>query len=136
MLILLFAEWFYNHPALRYGGYNLIALLLFLPIAQYLGKKNYLKFNINIRVYFLIFLTLSVFIARNVNRLHNEEVKYKYKPLKKINHHIDQSYFRIQNIFNNIIEVNKDCLKKSNRCENHKNFNIKKEFNYIIFFRK
>ena len=39
MLILLFAEWFYNHPALRYGGYSLIALLLFLPIAQYLKSR-------------------------------------------------------------------------------------------------
>ena len=136
MLTLLFVEWFYNHPALRYGGYPLIALLLFLPIAQYLSKKNYLNFNINIRVYFLIFLTLSVFFARNLNRLHNEEEKYKYKPMKKINYHVDNSYFRIQNIFNNIIKVNKDCLNKLNYCEKHKNFNMKKEFNYIIFFRK
>ena len=136
MLTLLFTEWFFNHPALRYGGYTLIALLLFLPIAQYLSKKNYLNFNINIRVYFLIFLTLSVFVARNLNRLHNEEEKYKYKPMKKINYHVDHSYFRIQNIFNNIIKVNKDCLNKLNYCEKHKNFNMKKEFNYIIFFRK
>lgn len=136
VLTLLFAEWFYNHPSLRYGGYPLIALLLFLPIAQYLSKKNYLNFNINIRVYFLIFLALSVFVARNVNRLQNEEDKYKYKPIKEINHHVDQSYFRIQNIFNNIIELNKDCLNKLSLCDNHINFNIKKKFNYIIFFRK
>ena len=136
MLILLFVEWFYNHPALRYGGYPLIALLLFLPIAQYLSKKNYLNFNITIRAYFLIFLTLSVFVARNFNRLHNEEEKYKYEPMKKINYHVDHSYFRIQNIFNNIIKVNKDCLNKLNYCEEHKNFNIKKEFNYIVFLRK
>ena len=136
MLILLFAEWFYNHPALRYGGYPLIALLLFLPIAQYLSKKNYLNFNLNIRAYFLIFLTLSVFVARNFNRLHNEEEKYKYKPMKKINYQVDHSYFRIQNTFDNIIKVNKDCLNKLNHCEEHKNFNMKKEFNYIIFFRK
>ena len=136
MLILLFAEWFYNHPALRYGGYPLIALLLFIPIAQYLSKKNYLNFNINIRVYFLIFLTLSIFVGRNFNRLHNEEEKYKYKPMKKINYHVDHSYFRIQNIFNNIIKVNKDCLNKSNYCDEHQNFNIKKEFNYIILLRK
>lgn len=136
MLTLLFAEWFYNHPALRYGGYPLIALLLFLPIAQYLSKKNYLNFNINIRVYFLIFLTLSVFVARNFNRLHNEEVKYNYKPMKKINYQVDNSYFRIQNTLNNIIKVNKDCLNISNYCEEHKNLNMKKEFNYIIFFRK
>jgi hypothetical protein len=136
ILILLFAEWFYNHPALRYGGYPLIALLLFLPIAQYLSKRDYLNFNINIRAYFLIFLTLSVFVTRNFNRLHNEEEKYKYKPMKKINYHVDNSYFRIQNIFNDIIKVNKKCLNKLNYCEEHKNFNMKKEFNYIIFFRK
>ena len=136
MLILLFAEWFYNHPALRYGGYPLIALLLFLPIAQYMSKKNYLNFNINIRAYFLIFLTLSVFIARNFNRLHNEEVKYKYKPIEKINYHVDNSYFRIQNTFNDIIKINKSCLNKLNYCGKHKNFNMRKKFNYIIFFRK
>jgi len=136
MLILLFAEWFYNHPALRYGGYSLIALLLFLPIAQYLSKKNYLNFNINIRAYFLIFLTLSVFVARNFNRLQNEEDKYKYKPMKKINYQVDNSYFTIQNIFNDIIKVNKNCLNKLNYCDKHENFNMKKEFNYIVFFRK
>jgi len=136
MLILLFAEWFYNHPALRYGGYPLIALLLFLPIAQHMSKKNYLNFNTNIRAYFLIFLTLSVFIARNFNRLHNEEEKYKYKPIKKINYHVDNSYFRIQNTFNDIIKINKRCLNKLDYCDKHKNFNIKKKFNYIVFFRK
>ena len=136
MLILLFAEWFYNHPALRYGGYPLIALLLFLPIAQYLSKKNYLNFNTNIRAYFLIFLTLSVFIARNFNRLHNEEEKYKYKPIKKINYHVDSSYFRIQNTFDDIIKINKSCLNKLDQCDKHENFNMKKKFNYIVFFRK
>ena len=136
MLTLLFAEWFYHHPALRYGGYSLIALLLFLPIAQYFSKKNYLNFNLNIRVYFLIFLTLSVFVARNFERLQNEEEKYKYKPMKKINYHVDNSYFRIQNIFNNIKKVKKNCLNKSNYCEEHKKFNMKKKFNYIIFLRK
>ena len=136
MLALLFVEWFYNHPALRYGGYPLIALLLFLPIAQYMSKKNYLNFNINIRAYFLIFLTLSVFVARNFNRLHNEEEKYKYKPIKKINYHVDNSYFRIQNTFNDIIDINKSCLNKLDHCDKHKNFNMKEKFNYIVFFRK
>ena len=136
MLILLFAEWFYNHPALRYGGYSLIALLLFLPIAQYLSKKNYLNFNINIRAYFLIFLTLSVFVARNFNRLQNEEDKYKYKPMKKINYQVDNSYFTIQNTFDDILKVNKSCLNKLKYCDKHQNFNMKKEFNYIVFYRK
>ena len=136
MLILLFAEWFYNHPALRYGGYPLIALLLFLPIAKYLSKKDYTNLNVNIRSYFFIFLTLSVFVSRNINRLHNEGEKYNYKPVKKINHNVDNYYFRIQNTFKDIVKTNKDCIKQLNYCDNHHDFNVKKKFNYIIFFKK
>ena len=34
----LFFEWFYFHPALRYGGYNLVALLIFIPTSLFLEK--------------------------------------------------------------------------------------------------
>ena len=30
-IIFFTAEWFFNHPALRYGGYHLFALLIFIP---------------------------------------------------------------------------------------------------------
>ena len=50
--------------------------------------------------------------------------------MKKINHHVDHSYFRIQNLFNNIIKVNKDCLNKLNHCEEHKT--LIREKNLII----
>ena len=136
MLVLLFIEWFYNHPALRYGGYHLIALLLFLPIAQYLNKKEYLNFSINIRAYFLVFLTLSIFIGRNFNRLQKEEAQYDYKPIKKIIYHVDNSYFRIQNVFNNIIKINNNCINQFDYCNKHKDFNVKKFFGHIIFLRK
>jgi len=136
MIVLLFVEWFYNHPALRYGGYPLIALLLFLPIAWYLSTKDYLNFNINIRAYFLIFLTLSVFVGRNFNRLHNEERQYKYKPLKKINYLVSNNHFRIQNTFEDIIKINNGCINQLNYCDKHKDLNIKKKYSYIIFFRK
>ena len=136
MLVLIFIEWFYNHPALRYGGYPLIALLLFLPIAWYLSKKYYLNFNIKIRAYFLIFLTLSVFVGRNFNRLHNEEQQYKYKPLKKINYLVSNNYFSIQNTFENIIKINNGCINQLDYCDKHKDLNMKKKYSYIIFFRK
>ena len=136
MLVLIFIEWFYNHPALRYGGYSLIALLLFLPIAWYLTTKDYLNFNINIRAYFLIFLTLSVFVARNFNRLHNEERQYKYKPLKKINYLVSNNNFRIQDTFGDIIKINNGCINQLDYCDKHKDLNMKKKYSYIIFFRK
>ena len=30
ILVFLFLEWFYNHPSLRYGGYYIIAILIFI----------------------------------------------------------------------------------------------------------
>ena len=52
LLIILFFEWFYNHPALRYGGYSLIALIIFIPISLLISGY---VFNLNIlkqRIYF------------------------------------------------------------------------------------
>ena len=38
ILFILFIEWFYNHPALRYGGYSLIASILFISSSIYFSK--------------------------------------------------------------------------------------------------
>ena len=61
-ILLLCLEWFFNHPALRYGGYTIIALLFFIPLALYLtnfeNKIVYLKRNVNI----LLLITLLIFI--------------------------------------------------------------------------
>ena len=136
ILILLFFEWFYNHPALRYGGYPLVSLLLFLPIANILSKRNYLNFNIKVRVYSLILITLLIFFTRNLNRLYKENLQYDYNPIKEINYHVDNSYFRIQNKFIDIINKNNDCIDQLDYCNKHQDYNIKRKFNYIIFFRK
>ena len=56
--------------------------------------------------------------------------------MQKINYRVDNSYFTIQNTFDDILKVNKSCLNELNYCDKHQNFNIKKEFNYIVFYRK
>ena len=38
VLLILFVEWFYNHPALRYGGYYIIAILIFIPLSKILSS--------------------------------------------------------------------------------------------------
>ena len=40
ILIILFLEWFINHPALRYGGYTLLALMFFIPLSIFLENKS------------------------------------------------------------------------------------------------
>ena len=37
VILILFGEWFYKHPILRYGGYSLLASLIFLPSALFLS---------------------------------------------------------------------------------------------------
>ena len=37
-IIVLLIEWFINHPALRYGGYSLVAISIFIPLSLLLEK--------------------------------------------------------------------------------------------------
>ena len=41
IIIILFTEWFYNHPTLRYGGYCLFAALFFVIAATKLEKSRF-----------------------------------------------------------------------------------------------
>ena len=136
ILLILFIEWFYNHPALRYGGYPLISSLFFLPLANYLSKKDYQQSKIKIKSYFIICLTVLIFFSRNINRLHAENNQYGYNPLKIINYEIDNKYFYIQDQFDDIIDKNRHCIEDSVFCNKHSVFNVKKINNYIIFLRK
>ena len=135
ILILLFMEWFYNHPALRYGGYPLISLLLFLPTSNILGNRNYSKINMQLRVNILILITLSIFFIRNTDRLIDENKQYGYNPLKIINYPVDEGHFRIQKTFSDIIKKNKKCIEEYDNCNKHPANNVKKKAGYIIFFR-
>ena len=128
-------EWFYNHPALRYGGYPLISLLLFLPISNILGNRNYSKINMQLRVNILILITLSIFFIRNIDRLIDENKQYRYNPLKIINYPVDEGHFRIQKTFSDIIKKNKKCIEEYDNCNKHPANNVKKKAGYVIFFR-
>lgn len=84
-LIFYTVEWFINHPTLRYGGYHLFALLLFIPLI--LRLENY---EINWDFYFkraiiLILITSIIFIGRNVLRLQKEYKVYDYNIFKNTN---------------------------------------------------
>ena len=77
IIIILFFEWFYNHPSLRYGGFSLIALILFMPFSIYISKFISIKY-FKEKIIFLIVLSLVIFVGRNVNRIHYEVKKYNY----------------------------------------------------------
>ena len=79
-LILIFIEWFINHPTLRYGGYHLIALLFFLPICNFVSNTEISR-NIFIKkATLLILVTIIIFLSRNLTRLNKEYSLYNYNP--------------------------------------------------------
>ena len=84
LLIFLF-EWFFFHPALRYGGYHIIALILFIPLCVFLenAKLSYRSFVK--KTITLCMITLIIFFIRNITRLNKEYKNYNYNPLVNTN---------------------------------------------------
>jgi hypothetical protein len=133
ILVVLTLEWFYISPSLRYGGYHLIALLFFIPLSIYLNKYSHKSLLLKKKVYFLIFLTITIFVSRNISRLTNEYELYGYNIL-------NNSYYRTsgQNfkIFERIRNINKCNIENiSIACSNDY---IKAKFlkNSYIYFRE
>ncbi len=96
-LFLLFIEWFLKHPTLRYGGYHLIAILIFIPLSIYLSKKNISYEEFRKKSIILILIGITIFYARNIKRLYKEYSNYNYNPLVNLNYKFTESeefYFR------------------------------------------
>jgi len=116
-IFLLFFEWFYNHPALRYGGYCLIALLIFIPVSLYLSKFELKIKKIKQSFLILILITITIFIFRNFNRIQFEIVKYDFKPFENVSYRMDDNHFRIEKTFEKLILNYQKCKKNENECK-------------------
>jgi hypothetical protein len=117
VLILLFLEWFYNHPSLRYGGYCLIAALIFLPSSIVITKNIDLKNrNLKNRFYILILIGFLIFVIRNIDRINNERTLYNYKPFKETYYGLNDRHFLLQKNFDKLIKDFKLCKVKDLQC--------------------
>ena len=117
ILVFLFLEWFYNHPALRYGGYCIIFMLLFIPASLLLSTVK-----LDLKKYFrnsIILLALSVLIfnARNINRISSEIEQYSYKPFVITFYEVNENNFRIENQMDKLIKSYNKCKKTNIDCE-------------------
>ena len=123
-------EWFLNHPSMRYGGYVLFAIPIFLITSEIIQKYEIKKNNLwNLTVFFIV-LVLIVFNARNLNRIVKETKIYKYDL-------INSPYFYVQevesfklnensqyNIY--LTRNNQMCWASKTPCSYRKNLNVKK----------
>ena len=134
IILIFFAfEWFYFHPTLRYGGYHLVALLLFIPVAIFISKFLINRSRLKLKVYFLIILTLIIFSTRNIIRIEKEYQLYNYNILTNPFYRLEEQNF---SIFNKINDINNCHLgTKTMQCKKQ-NIQLKKINNHKIYFRK
>jgi len=131
ILILLLSEWFYNHPSLRYGGYSLIALIIFIPSSIYISKFI-IKNNIKKKMITLITISLIIFIGRNINRINNEIKSYNYDILNEPYYLVEKDYFRIEQQMNRIKQNYSNCKNENFTNCNQERIMMEKENNYFV----
>ena len=130
ILIILGFEWFYNHPALRYGGYCIIALLFFIPICLKLelNEINYKKYTKN--VFILCIIAISIFNLRNFHRIAKEVNFYKYEPINETFYFVADNSFRIQEKMDKFRTQYDKCMNLEYSC------NLEKQKIYSKYGKK
>ena len=92
-LIILLMEWFFNHPSLRYGGFTLIALCIFVPLSLYIEKGISLNFKLKKKITLLIYISFIFFSLKNVDRINKEFKRYNFNPLINAHYYINENAY-------------------------------------------
>jgi len=99
VVVSLLFEWFLNHPALRYGGFTLIALAIYIPFSLYMEGKLNLNFKLKKKITFLICLSFVFFSLKNVDRIFKENKKYNYNPFTNAHYFVNDNSNHYKELF-------------------------------------
>lgn len=131
LIILLIFAWFYNHPSLRYGGYSLFALILFIPFSIILSSIVTKK-NIKKKILSLIMISILIFVGRNISRLNNEFKQYNYS-FENPYYRLEDSNFRIDSLISNAKIKYLKCISKNiDICKYLESYQIYMKNNYFL----
>ena len=134
LIILLLIEWFLNHPSLRYGGYIIFSLILFIPLSYLLSTYEISK-NFKSKTIILFFLVILIFVARNVDRVFYEINFYQANFKQNMFFFTDKKYFRVDNKLNELLKIYDNCNQNVDKCSNNEDFNIKKSYGKMILIK-
>ena len=132
ILILLLIEWFWNHPALRYGGFVLVFLVMTFPFAILLSNQKFSFKKKLLQIKLILLIIFIVFSFRNIDRLINEYNIYNYNFLKNPNYLIDRNFYNMQNIKRKLFKDPNKVIKDLNLNINLRPQNLSKETFYKI----
>jgi len=134
LMILLLAEWFLNHPSLRYGGYVIFALIFFIPLSHFLSKYEMSK-NFRFKSIIISFLVIAIFIGRNIDRIFYELDFYQANFKQDMFFFTDEKHFRIDNKLKDLSKIYNNCNLDMNKCSNNQDFVIKKTYGKMVLIR-
>ena len=99
--------------------------------------QNHLSL-ISKKFYFLIFVTIIIFVYRNYERLKFEIDFYSYKPLKNFYFKIEERSFNLQNNLDELISNYEVCKKNDVNCQFtiDGNIYVDKKYGKYIFYKK
>ena len=128
--IIFLLEWFLNHPSMRYGGYVLFAIPIFMFTSSYLSKLD-LKMKRLLKISFsFIIISLLLFNIRNFVRINKESEIYGYDLIKSPFFYIEETESRIIHEEDNFkIYTTKDgksCWASMTPCSYYKDIRVEK----------
>ena len=140
ILLLFFLEWFLKHPAMRYGGFVLFALPIFIFTSKKLESYKLNKKKALISTVLLIFLTFVGYNVRNAFRLNKEINNYNpgYNLLKSPFFHVDDVKVRISyqdKSFKIYSPIKNMCWAAPTPCSYNKNLKVKNWYGFKIIQR-
>ena len=104
--------WFCYYPALRYGGYHLFFISIFLPLSIFIQKYLENKVKLKRKISIMIFITFSIFFVRNIDRLIDENKKYSYNPLQDSSYRFINQSFKYKNFIQKHIKNKTKKIKE------------------------
>ena len=134
LIILLLVEWFLNHPSLRYGGYIIFSLILFIPLS-YLLSDYEISRNFKIKTTILFILVISIFAVRNVDRIIYEINFYKANLKQNMFFSTDKNHFRIHTKLKELSTIYNNCNQNNDNCSNNEDFDIKKSYGKMMLIK-
>ena len=134
LMILLLAEWFFNHPSLRYGGYVIFALIFFIPLSHLLSKYK-VSNNFRLKTINIFFLVTAIFIGWNIDRIFYELDFYKANFKQNMFFFTDKKHFRIDNKLKDFSKIYNNCNPDVDKCSNNQDFIIKKAYGKMMLVR-
>ena len=111
ILLIYLTEWFLKHPALRYGGYHLIAILSFIPISIWFNNLQISYDYFNKKMIIIFVITISIFFIRNSIRINNEHEQYGKNSFINYQYNYDEKFY---NRYLSEIKENEGKYKKYN----------------------